>query len=146
MWRAGQALRRVLAANIGAAERPRLPGQQPYRTPRLNSGSWRQILRRSGSTHSLERAKPTRYKSEPATRDLAARTAPSVLALQPQHADQITMGALAAGKRRLPPRHIRHSKLRRPDTPSASRHGSGGLTFQTLGLVRPATLGPAPEQ
>ncbi len=33
MWRAGQALRRVLAADIGAAERPRLPGPQPYQTP-----------------------------------------------------------------------------------------------------------------
>lgn len=33
MWRAGQALRRVLAADIGAAERPQLPGQQPYQTP-----------------------------------------------------------------------------------------------------------------
>jgi hypothetical protein len=33
MWRAGQALRRVLAADIGAADRPRLPGPQPYQTP-----------------------------------------------------------------------------------------------------------------
>jgi hypothetical protein len=33
MWKAGQALRRVLAADIGASERPRLPGKASYQTP-----------------------------------------------------------------------------------------------------------------
>jgi hypothetical protein len=33
LWRAGQALRRTLAADIGAAQPPRLPGQKPWQTP-----------------------------------------------------------------------------------------------------------------
>jgi hypothetical protein len=33
LWRAGQALRRTLAADVGAAEVPRLPGQEPLKTP-----------------------------------------------------------------------------------------------------------------
>lgn len=33
LWRAGQALRRTLAADIGAAARPRMPGQKPWETP-----------------------------------------------------------------------------------------------------------------
>ena len=33
LWRAGQALRRTLAADVGAAEVPRLPGREPLKTP-----------------------------------------------------------------------------------------------------------------
>jgi hypothetical protein len=33
LWRAGQALRRILAADVGAAEVPRLPGQEPMKSP-----------------------------------------------------------------------------------------------------------------
>jgi hypothetical protein len=33
LWRAGQALRRTLAADVGAAEIPRLPGREPLKTP-----------------------------------------------------------------------------------------------------------------
>jgi hypothetical protein len=33
LWRAGQALRRTLAADVGAAEIPRLPGQEPMKSP-----------------------------------------------------------------------------------------------------------------
>jgi hypothetical protein len=33
LWRAGQALRRVLAADVGTAEVPRLPGREPSKTP-----------------------------------------------------------------------------------------------------------------
>jgi hypothetical protein len=33
LWRAGQALRRTLAADVGAAEIPRLPGREPVKSP-----------------------------------------------------------------------------------------------------------------
>lgn len=33
LWRAGQALRRTLTADVGAAEIPRLPGREPMKTP-----------------------------------------------------------------------------------------------------------------
>lgn len=33
LWRAGQALRRQLAADVGAAENPRVTGRQPWQSP-----------------------------------------------------------------------------------------------------------------